>query len=237
MRHTENVSYQPSRTVRRTVSPRGNVRRVSSAVLVDQIVRWEGTGAKAKKTVVPPSAETLKVVRDIVAGITGFTEQRGDQITVETLPFESTIEAEPPPAPPVPGAKPSLFDLRQPAVIGGIVAVLVLLAGLVFLLLRKKTPPARATDTAPHAIGGAAAAGRSALPSTPPDSAMEQQLSDNEAQQEQLEAEALGRIKLPRNTRKTDVLTKHIRASVEKDSTNVTNVLRAWMADVDVKRS
>ena len=32
----------------------------------------------------------MKVVHDIIAGITGFSEQRGDQITVETLPFENT---------------------------------------------------------------------------------------------------------------------------------------------------
>ena len=78
------------------MTPKGTVRRISTAVLVDQNVRWEGVGAKAKKILVPPSAEVLKGVHDIIAGITGFSEQRGDQITVETLPFENTLEAEPP---------------------------------------------------------------------------------------------------------------------------------------------
>src|SRR5580692_10444538 len=96
LRRTDNTSWQPSRTVKRTVSPKGSVRRISTAILVDQPFHWEGTGAKAKKIVTPPSTETLKGVHDIVAGITGFIELRGDQITIETLPFESTVEAEPP---------------------------------------------------------------------------------------------------------------------------------------------
>jgi flagellar M-ring protein FliF len=238
IRRTENTSYQPSRTVRKTVSPRGSVRRVSTAVLVDQSVRWDGTGAKAKKTVVPPSAETLKVVHDIVAGITGFTEQRGDQITVETLPFETTVEAEPPQAAPAaPGGKAGAFDFKQPAVIGGAVAVVVLLAGLGFLLLRKR-PAASAVDTAAHALAGPDHNKSPVLPhasARTPD-AMEQQLAENDAYQAQLETEAMGRIKLPMNTRKTEVLTKHIRDSVTKDPTMVTNVLRAWIAEMDVKR-
>ncbi|HYA18899.1 MAG TPA: flagellar basal-body MS-ring/collar protein FliF [Bryobacteraceae bacterium] len=235
-RRTENASYQPSRTVRRTVSPRGNIRRISTAVLVDQTVRWDGTGPRARKTVIPPSAETLKVVHDIVAGVTGFSEQRGDQITVETLPFESTIDAEPPPAPAPSGKQPAAFNLRSPAVIGAAVAIVLLLAGLLFLVLRRRPVPAKAVDTAPHAIGQAAAPAPKPLDAVAREATMEKQLSENDAYQAQLEAEAMGRIKLPANTRKTEVLTRHIRESVTRDSTNVTNVLRAWIAEAEPKR-
>ncbi len=64
LRRTENTSYQPSRTVKHTVSPRGAVRRISTAVLLDQTIRWEGSGAKASKTLVPPSAEMIKGVHE-----------------------------------------------------------------------------------------------------------------------------------------------------------------------------
>ena len=47
---------------------------------------------------------------------------------------------------------------------------------------------------------------------------MEKQISENDAQQAQLEAEALSRIKLPLNTKKTEVLVKHIRDAIHKDS-------------------
>ena len=62
----------------------------------------------------------MKGVHDIVAGITGFTEQRGDQITVETLPFENTLGPSRPRRPSR-RAKPAPagFDFKQPLVIGG----------------------------------------------------------------------------------------------------------------------
>ncbi|HWE49100.1 MAG TPA: flagellar basal-body MS-ring/collar protein FliF [Bryobacteraceae bacterium] len=240
VRRTDNASYQPSRTVKRTISPKGSIRRISTAILVDQTFRWEGTGAKAKKTVIPPSAETLKGVHDIIAGITGFVEQRGDQITVETLPFESTVEAEPPmPPAAAPKTVATRFDIRQPAVIGGIAVIVLLLAGLAFALLRKR-PAAKAVDTAPPAItqdpknriaAQLAAANQAA------ETKMAELMAENEARQAQLESEALGRIKLPENSRKTEVLAKNIRESVTKDSGNVTNVLRTWISDLDIKRT
>src|SRR5437899_10978406 len=82
--------------VKRTRIPQGAVKRMSLAVLLDQNVRWEGKGPAAKRTLEPPSPEKVKTIRDLVAAATGFTETRGDQLTVETLPFESTLGAEPP---------------------------------------------------------------------------------------------------------------------------------------------
>ncbi len=238
VRRTENASYQPSRTVKHTVSPKGTVRRVSTAVLIDQTIKWEGVGTKARKTVVPPSAEVLKGVRDIVAGITGFTEQRGDQITIETLPFETTLEAEPPVPQGTPARQvPARFDFRQPAVIGGSAVLVLLVAGLIFLLTRRRQPE-DPIDVAPAAIARGATARPAPLEGrTQADRNMEQQISENDAPQAQLESEALSRIKLPANTKKTDVLVKHIRDSVHKDSTNATNVLRTWISEAETKRT
>ena len=237
LRRTDNTSYQPSRTVKRTVSPKGSVRRISTAILVDQPFRWEGTGAKAKKIVTPPSAETLKGVHDIVAGITGFTELRGDQITIETLPFEATVEAEPPlPPAATPKTVANKFDIKQPVVMVGAGVIVLLLAGLAFALLRKRAP-AKAVDTAAPALG--AAADKTSAPGSVAgaEAKMSQIMADNEARQLQSETEALGRIKLPENTRKTEVLAKNIRESVTKDAGNVTNVLRTWISDLDTKRT
>src|SRR5580658_9663631 len=95
-RRTENVTYQTSRVVRHTKIPQGVVKRMSLAVLVDQSVRWEGEGAAKHRVLTPPAPETLKTIKDLVAGITGFNAERGDQLIVETLPFESSLNAEPP---------------------------------------------------------------------------------------------------------------------------------------------
>ena len=61
-RKTENITYQTSRTVRRTRIPQGTVKRISLSVLVDQGLRWEGRGAKAKRILIPPSQDKLKSI-------------------------------------------------------------------------------------------------------------------------------------------------------------------------------
>jgi flagellar M-ring protein FliF len=106
-RRTENITYQTSRVIRHTRLPQGGIKRMSLAVLVDQAVQWEGEGANRKRVLVPPSPETLKTIKDLVAGVTGFDADRGDQLIVETLPFETSLHSEPPKinAPP-PAAKP-----------------------------------------------------------------------------------------------------------------------------------
>ena len=42
---------------------------MSLSVLVDENVRWEGTGAKHRRVLVPPAPETLKSIRDLVAEV------------------------------------------------------------------------------------------------------------------------------------------------------------------------
>src|SRR5260370_22838810 len=69
---------------------------MSLSVLLDQNVRWECKGPKANRIIDPRSAEKIKTIRGLVAAATGFSETRGDLLTVETLPFESTLIAEPP---------------------------------------------------------------------------------------------------------------------------------------------
>ena len=71
--------------------PAGVLRKMSLAVLVDQEVTWEKDKNAFKRVLVPPAPEKLKVIRDLVAGITGFTADRGDQLVIETLPFENTL--------------------------------------------------------------------------------------------------------------------------------------------------
>jgi flagellar M-ring protein FliF len=238
LRRTSNTTYQPSRTVKRIVSPRGAVRRISTAVLLDQTVRWDGTGAKARKTLVPPSADVIKAVHDMIASITGYSETRGDQITVESLPFENTLSAEPP-SPLAPPVKPGQsWDLKQPLVLGiaaGAILLVILILGAVFLLVRRR--PAAAADTAPVAISAADAATPGAIAAETAQNKMEKLISEQAAHQAEMEAEALSRIKLPENTKQTEVLVRHIRDSVQKDPVNSTNVLRTWISDLDTKRT
>jgi flagellar M-ring protein FliF len=237
IRRTENVSYQPSRTVRKTISPKGSVRRVSTAVLVDQSVKWEGTGAKAKKIMVPPSPETLKGIRDVIAGITGYNELRGDLITVETLPFENTLSAEQPVPAPL-AVKQVSFDFKQPIVLYGGAIVTLLALAVVVLLFRQPAKRGRvaAEDTAAPALAAETPAVDSVSVKEPHASRLQQQIADNEAEQAALEEQALSHIKMPANTKTTEVLVRHIRDAVQKDPVGAANILRTWVTDQDPKR-
>ncbi|MDE3195077.1 MAG: flagellar M-ring protein FliF [Acidobacteriota bacterium] len=230
MRRTENLTYQPTRTVRKSVTPKGAIRRISTAILVDQAVKWEGTGAKARKVLIPPSPEVLKGIRDVIAGITGYTEQRGDQITVETLPFEDTRTAERPMTPAA-APKPTGFDFRQPIfVYGGAVMLLLVLAVVFLLFKRPRRGPVSAEDTSQtplagsNAEAGAIAGGASGL-------------AEDRRNQAEIDAEALSHIKLPANTKTTEVLVRHIRDSVQKDPAGAANILRTWVTEVEPKRT
>ncbi|MBS1859584.1 MAG: flagellar M-ring protein FliF [Acidobacteria bacterium] len=139
-RRTENITYQTSRTVRRTRIPQGIVRRMSLAVLVGQSLRWEGAGASRHRVPVPPSADTMKTIKDLVAGVTGFSTERGDQLIVETLPFESIFNSDQ--GDPATSGKPisqdppwlQFFNKNRTLVVLAAVGALVLIGVMGFLM-------------------------------------------------------------------------------------------------------
>ena len=96
-RRTEDVRYETSRIVRKTRIPQGIVKRMSISVLVGQEMRWQGAGKTRQRVAVPPDPETLKTIRELVAAVTGFDEDRGDQLIVDSLPFEGNLLADPSP--------------------------------------------------------------------------------------------------------------------------------------------
>jgi flagellar biosynthesis/type III secretory pathway M-ring protein FliF/YscJ len=176
----------------------------------------------------------LKAIHDLVAGITGFTPDRGDQLIVEAMPFESTLHPENetglvvPPATP---AQPStaaplprwLEALRDPK-IGGAAAggALVLIVLAVFLMRRRGS---HATASAPPALQGAGAE-----PSI--EERMQAQMDERARLEQKLEQEALSSIKLPKVTsKKADVLVKQIKENSKKDSAAGAHVLREWIGE------
>lgn len=233
-RRTENIAYQSTRTVRRTRLPEGAVKRLSLAVLVDQTVRWEGTGKQRQRVLVPPAPDTLKAIRDLVAGVAGLVPERGDQLTVETLPFESTLhpegeEGQPfPQSPPPPPAPRWLEMLRDPRIAAGAVggALLVIGAAALWWLRGRK---GKAQASLPPALESPEAAAITA--------SLDQQIQARLAEQAELEhkmeQEALSSIKMPKvTTKKTEVLLKQVREQGKKDSSIGTHVLRAWIGEV-----
>ena len=258
-RVTESVTYQSSRTVKRTKLAGGSLKKMSLAILLDQSITWEKDKNGVRKVLVPPTAEKLKIVRDLVAGITGFNSERGDQITVESLPFESTLNQEPPASlqpPPVSTgtpAKPTGFDLKnlnrnQIAIAAGAAAGVLLLLVVAFLLMRKRrsatsaavvTGPAAITSGATSAEGAGTAlqtVGGAEVPA--PTSTLEQQVearfAEREAQQQEMEAKTLAALKMnPVITKTAEVLAKHLRESIKKQPDLPAQILRTWIREED----
>jgi flagellar M-ring protein FliF len=228
-RRSENITYQSSHTVRHQRLPQGAIKRMSVALLVDSDVRWEGAGDKAKRTIQPPTPEKLKTIHDLVAGVIGFSAERGDQLVVESLPFESTLNPEPVSiAPrPTPGEPASPLDqlLKNKYVIIGAGAGVLLLLGLVIVAMkfvRFGGNRASAADTDGQLSANPTDLGKQ----------IEATLAEQAALRQRQETDALNALKLPPVTKKAEVLTKHIGEQAKKDTTPMAHVLRAWMSEV-----
>lgn len=227
-RRTENISYQSSHTVRHVREPQGGIKRMSVSLLIDSNVRYEGAGAKTKRIVEAPSADKLKAIHDLVAGVIGFSAERGDQLVVETLAFESTLNPEQIPiAKPLPATPPAWLDqfLKNRIFVIGVGVGAALLLALLAMLVRfmKKGPRAR----------GAELPGELEAPLTSDEmqAQIETRLAQQTLQRQKQEAEALGALTLPPVTKKTTVLVKHINEQAKKDSASMAHVLRAWMSE------
>ncbi len=239
-RRTENVTYQSSRITRTTKLPQGTLKRVSVALLMDQSVTWEGSGKSLHKVLVPPSPEMMKSVRDVLTAAIGFVEQRGDQITVESLPFEETLNQTPPETPgttPPAHPAPSQWDaLRKqplflPIATGAGVVLFAILAMLVLVTRRrrKKKRAAAVVEAAKSLPDKSAVA---ALSSANAAEQIQAQMAARELEQQQAEQEMLAAIKVPPvKTKKAEVLVKQLQENAKKDATSSARILQAWIHD------
>ncbi len=181
-RSDETTNYEVGKTVRTTVRDQPLIRRISLAVLVDQVPVKASDGTTSWQDRTP---DELARIAALARSAVGFDEKRGDRVEVVSLRFMDTD-------PPMEAVKPGLFGLPldkadltrigQTAVLA-IVAVLALLLVLRPMVLRLTTNPAALADASAAASlalagpgGGASAAGRSAtLAIAGPDSAAEEE--------------------------------------------------------------
>jgi flagellar M-ring protein FliF len=139
-RRSENITFQSSRVTKHLKLPQGAIKRLSIAVLVDQGFKMEGQGAQAHRVTTPPDPEKLKAIQTLVGTLVGLDTMRGDQLTVEALPFDSSVNMDPgslgPPAPKKPDEVFSIETLKKkPALLWGSVGGGVLVIGLVIFAI------------------------------------------------------------------------------------------------------
>jgi flagellar M-ring protein FliF len=133
-------NYEIDRTVAYTRQPAGRLRRVTVAVLIDNL-RTIGNDGKAKET--PLSKEQLDHINQLVKDAVGYDEARGDSVNVVNASF--TQDATPAPAESdLQSVKfwesPLFLDIAKIA--GGLVVLLVLVLSVIRPLVRNLIGPA-----------------------------------------------------------------------------------------------
>jgi flagellar M-ring protein FliF len=227
VRRTETLAYQTNRVVRRTKMPQGILRRMSVSVIVDQDLKWDmvgkGPSAHPQRTLTPPSAERLKSIQSVVAAAAGINTQRGDLLTVETQPFESTLNAEPPVnmmPPHTPSSQPTRLS---PVVIGSVGAALLLMCLGAFLFLKRqkaKAIPLQAElEEGKH---------EKALPAAE-QAQYEENASISGAKQPAIKAtEDLIALNMAPLT-KSELLNRQVSEQAEKDPASLARIIRTWL--------
>jgi flagellar M-ring protein FliF len=125
-RSNEMVTYEVGRTTSRIMEPRGQVQKLSVAVLVDGIYQQD------KYT--PRTKDEIEVIKGMVKRAVGFDADRGDEIEVANVAFKIQPDT---PAQPV--AAPELKDMIQTPLGLGVAAAAVLVFGVIMFLLIKGT--------------------------------------------------------------------------------------------------
>ena len=206
-RGTETTNYEMSKVVRHSVRPRGEIARLSVAVIVDDehLVEEDATGQTTRSTR-PRDADELQKLEGLVAAAVGLDTGRGDLLTVENIAFEIPEFEEPEP--------PSAWQTWSPQIIDGARILAVIVLGLVAFFFVLRPLMKRVVVALPTA--GAVPVLPDQLPRT---------LQDLEGD---LEAEL---DSVTGTNRKMPILTKRLTEMTSKSPENAARLLRTWLAD------
>jgi flagellar M-ring protein FliF len=138
-------NYEIDKTISHTKQPTGNIRRLSVAVVVDDVVT---VSKKGKVTRTARTPEDLARMTSLVREAVGFDEKRGDSVNVTNAAFNTPAAAAPIEEPPL-WKQEWLWDIAR-QVGGGLLALI--------LLLMVVRPLLRGLQARP-AGGGASASG------------------------------------------------------------------------------
>lgn len=94
-KNDKTMNYEVSRSTSRTIEPVGTLGKVSVAILVDgkyeeAIPGKDGKVSKPKYS--PRSPDELQKIEALVKGAVGFNAERGDQVSIQNIPFQDAAE-------------------------------------------------------------------------------------------------------------------------------------------------
>jgi flagellar M-ring protein FliF len=157
-------NYEIDRTLNYTRQPAGRLRRVTVAVLIDNM-RSTGKDGKVKET--PLTKEQLDHVNELVKDAVGYDESRGDSVNVVNASFtQETVPATPEGDLESPKfwESPLFQDIIK--VVAGLIVLLVLVLSVLRPLVRTLVGPAKRLAVLPRT--GAEPAAQPTLPGKEP---------------------------------------------------------------------
>jgi flagellar M-ring protein FliF len=209
---SETTNYELSRITRHRIQPRGQIARLSVAVLLDDehTAKTDAAGATTRATKARTPKEIQKI-HDVVAAAVGFDADRGDHLTVENIAFEDpamdlqSTQAEP------------WWKRFGPQLLDGgrVLSVLLVALLVVFGVIRPVTQ--RALSTQPMLV---AAGAHAAVPRT---------ISDVEGD---LDAELLDGDSGPTSQqRRLPALTRRVAKLTAAEPENAARLVRSWLTE------
>ena len=142
-KRSETRNFEVSKVLRRSIEPVGRVTGLQIAVIVDGT--WSGEGEQ--RTFEPLPKGELDKIRGLIASAAGIDEERGDRVTIESVPFAEAQAYE-----------PSLVEKTLGPYTDYIPTILWLLGGAYVLLWVRKQIRQMNERTAAAAAAAAAAA-------------------------------------------------------------------------------
>jgi flagellar M-ring protein FliF len=97
VRQSEVTNYEVNKLVRHTIQPKGTIRRLSVAVILDhKTVHGKTKDGKDIVRQEPRAPEEIESYRQLVQAAVGFDEQRGDVVSIANVAFYSDSKPEEP---------------------------------------------------------------------------------------------------------------------------------------------
>lgn len=215
-RQAETVNYEVGKKTTHSLLPRGDVARLSVAVVVDNTrqIKTDAEGKVTRTSTPRPPAEMQKI-QQLVAAAVGLDNTRGDQLIVENVSFDEPVDE--------PVVVPTLFEQvggnaqtwARPAIVlvVGLVALLFVLRPIVRGVFSYAPPPPPAPSTRTET---------QALPRQLPKTI--------EEVEHEIEAELDAKVADHISNRKTPILQRRVTKAIETEPENAARLLRAWLA-------
>jgi flagellar M-ring protein FliF len=135
---TESATYGVNRITRHVIEPAGSIRRVTAAVLLDDVIERKQEKGKWVENHHKRTPEELKTISELAQAAIGFNSARGDVISVQNLAFERPVVADLPPITFAEKARKGINDYAAVIRYAGMMALFLLVYVLMLRPIQKR---------------------------------------------------------------------------------------------------